>query len=260
MASVTGPDGVSIAFDEQGDGRALLLVHGITESRRAWDPVMPFLVENWRVVRVDVRGHGESERRGPYDPMTLSADVAAVVAAADLEDPLLVGHSMGGVVVTAYGATGHPARGIVNVDQLLRLGDFKTALEPVVPMLRGDDESFRQAMATVFAVLDGPLPPGERQRLDALSSPESEVVLGIWEPVLEESVEALEQTATAMLAAIRVPYLALHGSDPGLDYVAWLTARVAGARLEVWPDTGHYPQLVDPERFATRLDQFDGGL
>ncbi len=259
MASATGPDGVSIAYDEEGDGRPLVLVHGITESRRAWDPVMPFLVDTWRVVRVDLRGHGESERRAPYDPMTLAADVAAVVAATGLEDPLLVGHSLGGVVVTAYGAAGFDARGIVDVDQPLRLGDFQAALEPLVPMLRGDEASFRQAVATVFAVLDGPLPPEERARLDGLSSPEQDVVLGIWEPVLDQTVEVLEQTAAEMLRAIRVPFFALHGSDPGLDYVEWLTA-VAGVRLEVWPDTGHYPQLVDPERFAARLDQFDGGL
>ncbi len=225
-----------------------------------WDPVMPFLVDTWRVVRVDVRGHGESERRAPYDPTTLAADVAAVVEATGIDAPVLVGHSMGGVVVTAYGAGGFPARGIVNVDQALRLGDFQAALEPLVPMLRGDDESFRQAIAMMFAVLDGPLPPGERARLDATSSPEQDVVLGIWEPVLEEPAEVLDAMAGEMLAAIRVPYLALHGSDPGIDYVEWLTARVAGARLEVWPDTGHYPQLVDPERFAARLDQFDGGL
>ena len=40
----------------------------------------------------------------------------------------------------------------------------------------------------------------------------------------------------------------------------WLLAQVANARVEVWPDHGHYPHLVDPAHFVERLDQFDGGL
>lgn len=260
MASLATPDGVDIAYDDMGDGRPIVLVHGITESRQAWDPVLPYLADSWRVVSVDVRGHGESSRQAPYDPLTLAADVAAVVDALALDEPMLVGHSMGGLVVTAYAGAGHPARGVVNVDQPLRLGSFKQLLEPLVPMLRGDDATFREAMTTMFAVLDGPLPPAERARLDAQSSPERDVVLGIWEPVLEQSAEVLDTMAADLLSGITVPYLALHGSDPGVDYVAWLIGLVAGARLEVWPDAGHYPHLVDPDRFRERLDQFDGGL
>ena len=260
MQRVTIADGTRIAYSEGGQGRDLVLVHGITESHRAWDPVIAGLQAKWRVVAVDARGHGESDRRPPYDPVTMANDVGAVVAALNLDDPLVVGHSMGGVVVSAYGGLGLPARGIVNVDQLLALGSFKEALEPLIPMLQGDDASFRDAMTMVFAVLDGPLPPDERARLDALSSPEPEVVLGVWQPVFENSVEELDAMAADLLSGISVPYLAIHGSDPGVEYVHWLLRVVANARVEVWPNAGHYPHLVDIERFAQRLDQFDCGL
>jgi len=259
-STVNAADGAAIAFDDQGSGKALVLVHGITESRRGWDPVTEGLAAHWRVVRVDLRGHGESERRAPYDAATMAADVATVVDALDLDRPLLVGHSLGGVVVSAYGGAGYPARGIVNVDQALQLAAFQAALEPLVPMLRGSDDEFRTAVATMFAVLDGPIPPGERARLDALSSPERDVVLGVWAPLLDLSADDLDMLATDLLTGIRVPYLAIHGSDPGVEYVQWLLARVGNARVEVWPDHGHYPQLVDPDRFVERLDQFDGGL
>ena len=118
----------------------------------------------------------------------------------------------------------------------------------------------RDAVAMVFSVLDGPLPAAERARLNACSSPEQDVVLGVWSAVFENSVEELDALASEMLSGIHVPYLAIHGSDPGVEYVHWLLALVANARVEVWPDTGHYPHLMDPERFAERLDQFDGGL
>jgi pimeloyl-ACP methyl ester carboxylesterase len=260
MPAITAPDGARLAYDDRGAGPPLVLVHGITECRAAWDPVTDGLAERWRVVRVDARGHGESERRPPYDAVTLAGDLATVVAALDLDAPLVVGHSMGGVVVSAYGGLGHPARGIVVVDQPLELGGFKAALDPIRPLLEGDDAEFRQAVSLVFEVLDGPLPPGERARLDALSSPEREVVLGVWGTVFEHSESELDAMVSELLGGLRVPFLAIHGSDPGVAYVEWLLARVANARVEVWPDTGHYPHLVDPARFVERLDQFDGGL
>ena len=167
---------------------------------------------------------------------------------------------MGGVIVSAYGGAGHPARGIVNVDQPMALGAFKAALEPLIPMLQGDDASFREAVSTVFAVLDGALPAVERARLDALARPEQAVVLGVWSQVFELAAVELDARAAELLSGIRVPYLAIHGSDPGVEYVHWLLGIVTNARVEVWPDTGHYPHLVDPARFAQRLDQFDGGL
>jgi pimeloyl-ACP methyl ester carboxylesterase len=49
----------------------------------------------------------------------------------------------------------------------------------------------------------------------------------------------------------------LHGIDPGPDYAGWLRARVPDAMVEVWPDHGHYPHLVDPERFVARLVDLD---
>lgn len=259
MTSVTTTDGTTIAYDDEGRGRPLVLVHGITESRRSWDPLLDALASRWRVVRIDLRGHGESDRRAPYDPVTMAGDVAAVVEALGLGEPLLVGHSMGGVVVSAYGGAGHPARGIVNVDQALALAGFKDALAPIEALLR-DPATFPDAIAAVFSVLDGPLPADERRRLDGIASPEPDVVLGVWEPVFALPAEELDALATELLRGIGVPYLALHGSDPGPEYGAWLRERVAGAQLEVWPECGHYPQLVEPARFVTRLERFDDGL
>jgi pimeloyl-ACP methyl ester carboxylesterase len=260
MEHVTTDDGATLAYAQSGRGRDLVLVHGITENHGAWHPVLAGLGEQWRVTAVDVRGHGESERRPPYDPVTCARDLATVVDALGLSEPLMVGHSMGGVIVSAYGGAGYSARGIVNVDQAMALGGFKDALTPLQPMLEGDDADFREAVAIVFGVLDGPLPAPERARLDALASPEQPVVLGVWEQVFTLSATELDGLATELLSGIRVPYLAIHGSDPGLEYVQWLLGVIANARVEVWPETGHYPHLVDPARFVQRLDQFDGGL
>jgi pimeloyl-ACP methyl ester carboxylesterase len=255
--SITAADGAAIACDVQGDGPDLVLLHGITESRRAWDPVVARLAASWRVLRVDLRGHGESERRAPYDPATMAGDVRAVVDALGLGAPLVVGHSMGGVVASLYAGLGHPASGVVDVDQPLDLSGFQELIGGIRPMLEGDEADFRAAMELVFGALDGPLPESERARLRALAHPEPEVVLGVWQAVLDLPATELDALIDAGLAGVRVPFLSLHGTDPGPGYADWLAARVTGAVVEVWPDHGHYPQLIDPDRFVARLAEFD---
>jgi pimeloyl-ACP methyl ester carboxylesterase len=254
---VQATDGAQISYTQSGDGPPLVLVHGITETHRAWDPIVPALNEHWHVVALDLRGHGDSDRKDPYDPVTLADDVAAVVAATGIDAPMLVGHSLGGVIVSAYGGAKHPARAIVNVDQPIALGGFKESLAPIEPMLRGTPEEFATAIGLVFHVLDGPLAPSERARLDTLSSPEQDVVLGIWSTVFEASAEDLDLLTAAVVGGVSVPYLSLHGSDPGDDYPDWLTAIIPTATFEIWDGLGHYPQLTAPDRFVTRLRAFD---
>ena len=48
----------------------------------------------------------------------------------------------------------------------------------------------------------------------------------------------------------KLPYLAIHGIDPGPAYAAWLTGLIPTATVEVWEGLGHYPHLVDPDRFG----------
>jgi pimeloyl-ACP methyl ester carboxylesterase len=260
MGSVQAPDGARIEYVESGEGPPLLLVHGITENHHAWDPIVPALEAHWHVVNVDLRGHGESERRAPYDPVTMATDLNAVVEDAGLDAPLVVGHSLGGVVVTTYGGAGFPSRAIVNVDQPIALGGFKDALEPLIPMLQGTRAEFDTAVGIIFEVLDGPLPPAERERLNALSSPEPEVVLGVWSIVFDTSADDLDVLAADLASGIDVPYLAVHGSDPGDEYLDWLPSVIPTAVFEIWPEAGHYPQLTDPDHFVRRLADFDPAL
>ncbi|MDP2290729.1 MAG: alpha/beta hydrolase, partial [Actinomycetota bacterium] len=67
-------------------------------------------------------------------------------------------------------------------------------------------------------------------------------------------------TVEALASAITVPYLSLHGIDPGPDYGDWLTRLVPTATVELWPDLGHYVQLVEPDRFLARLAEFEAAV
>lgn len=250
------PD-VTIDYFAAGTGPAVVLVHGITESRRTWDPLIaPLIAAGRRIVAVDLRGHGDSSRTPPYDLATMAADLGAVLAHEELDDALLVGHSLGGAVVSAYAARG-PCRGVVNVDQPLLLAGFKETLTQLEPLLRGSTTEFRGAISAIFEQMAGALGDAERWRVDHLRDAEQDVVLGVWELVLATSSEELDAVVDGLADGITVPYLSLHGIDPGDDYGAWLTSRIPTARYEVWPDAGHYPHLVDPERFVRRVVEFD---
>jgi pimeloyl-ACP methyl ester carboxylesterase len=258
MGHVHTADGVTIDSSDTGSGRPVVLVHGITESRRSWDPVVaPLVSAGYRVVSFDLRGHGGSSVASTHDLGSMSSDVAAVISAYELDAPLLVGHSLGGAVVSAAAAGGVSCRGVVNVDQPLALAGFQEALAPLEPMLRGSPEEFAGAIVAVFEQMVGPLGARERTRIEGIRRADQQVVLGVWDLVLTAAPSELDAVVDALAGAIAVPYLSLHGIDPGPDYEPWLTARVSSATVEVWPEHGHYPHLVDVDRFVARIVEFD---
>ncbi len=245
-----------LAHDTLGrdDGPAVVLIHGITESRRAWDPLLD-LGSSYRLLNVDLRGHGESDVAGPYDPMTYASDVVETMRAAGFDQANVVGHSLGGIVASAVAAMGAAER-VVNIDQPMQLSAFKALLTEVEPQLRGDEATFRSTMEMIFSAMVGPLSAAEVERLDSLRSLRQDVVLGTWASVLESTEADLDATVEALAGAITVPYLAIHGIDPGDGYAEWLHSLVPSSTVEVWADQGHFPHLVDPARFVARLRDF----
>lgn len=256
--SATAPDGTSIAWSRTGSGDPVVLVHGITESAASFDPVTERLSTTHEVVTLDLRGHGESASAATYDLGAMAGDVAAVISAAAIERPHLVGHSLGGAVVSAAGALLDVA-GVVDVDQSLQLDAFKAQLLPAEPMLR-DPQQYQLVVDAMFESMMGDkLGAEEQTRVNALRHADHEVVLGVWDLLLTEPVEAIAATVDAALAGYRgrdVAYLALFGIDPGDTYVTWLAERIPGAVVEYWDGHGHYPHLVDPDRFVARLREF----
>ncbi|WP_081629945.1 alpha/beta fold hydrolase [Thiomonas sp. FB-6] len=97
-----GEGAVDLAYEVAGQrGRPLLLllIHGGTSSRRSWDLLTPALRASFRIVAVDLRGHGHSPApdRG-YSALQLSADVGRLADERELQGVSVVGHSLGGMV------------------------------------------------------------------------------------------------------------------------------------------------------------------
>ena len=240
----------------QSGNPALILIHGITDSRHMWHPLLRDLAAHHQVLAVDLRGHGESDTDDGYDPLSYASDVVETAVALGVRDAVVVGHSLGGVVASAYAAIA-PCVAVLNVDQPLRLSSFKEALGQLEPRLKGDETSFEQALELMFSAMDGPLSPAESARLREHRRADQKVVLATWGAVFDSTEAELDRTVEALAAGITVPYLSLHGIDPGADYGSWLRRLVPTATVEVWPDMGHYLHLVDPTRFRARLAEFE---
>ncbi|MBD9424153.1 alpha/beta hydrolase [Pseudomonas sp. PDM15] len=91
--------GCQLHYEDRGQGEPVLLVHGLGSSIQDWEYQMPHLLENRRVLAIDLRGHGRSGKpRERYSMAGFAADVAALIEHLGLPQVHLVGISMGGMV------------------------------------------------------------------------------------------------------------------------------------------------------------------
>lgn len=217
VTSVTNSSSVDVAWSATGpaQGVPLVFVHGITEDRSLWAPVVERLAGDHRCVSLDLRGHGGSGGAEEYSSLAMVGDVADVVAASGVERPVVVGHSLGGMVASLYAASFPDAlRAVVCVDQSLRLSDLAGVLRSIEGSLRDD---FAGTMAAFWATQGAEvLDEATQERLATLHAEarSRDVVLGVWGTVFEATDEELLALVEGAASAVTVPYLALFGSDP----------------------------------------------
>ncbi len=112
-------NGINLHYrDWGGDGKQVVLLHGLASSCHIWDLVAPQLAEDFSVIAVDQRGHGLSDKpESGYDFDSVGRDLLGVIRARNLDRPIIVGHSWGADVALEF-AVAHPemAAGICFVD------------------------------------------------------------------------------------------------------------------------------------------------
>jgi len=95
----------NINFTDEGTGKAVVLLHGFTESLKMWSGFTAGLSKKYRVVCIDLPGHGKSDNLGKVNTMAAMADaVFFVLKNLRIGKCLMVGHSMGGYVTLAFAA------------------------------------------------------------------------------------------------------------------------------------------------------------
>ena len=100
---------MQLHFKESGQGRAVVLLHGLFGSSDNWQPVALRLAEQFHVFAVDLRNHGQSPHSADMDYQLMAADMDRFFAARGLDRALVIGHSMGGKTAMQF-ALQFPAR------------------------------------------------------------------------------------------------------------------------------------------------------
>jgi pimeloyl-ACP methyl ester carboxylesterase len=247
-------DGTRIAFETHGDrSPALVFVHGWSCDRGYWAGQLP-LAERFRIVAIDLAGHGESGAgRAEWSIASFGADVAAVVAHLGLERVVLLGHSSGGdVIVEAARRLSGRVAGLVWVDAYKSLGPRRPAeaMEAFTAPFRA---SFRETTAAFVRSMFAPTSPPaviERIAADMASAPPDVAI-----PSLVAAVTYGSEIPGA-LRELALPVFAINADYAPTD-VGSLSR--CGIDVAVMPSVGHFPMIEDPPRFnallATVLDK-----
>jgi pimeloyl-ACP methyl ester carboxylesterase len=246
-------NGVKLAYVEEGRGDpAFIFIHGWTCSRSYFKPQHDHFKANHRVVSVDLRGHGESDKpKAAYPISQYADDVAWLIGQLGLERPIAVGHSMGGLTVLHMAAE-HPesVRAIVMVDPapFAWPAAFVTALQNVIDSSEaGNQEPRREFIANALFL---PTSPAElKQRIvDEMCSAPSHVAADAMRGLLE-----YDGVATAK--KVTVPALHIAGTpplNPPHMMTEWLPQVVNGWAV----GGGHFNMLETPLQVNDMIEKF----
>jgi len=268
--SITGGGGVRLHLVETGNpgGRPILFIHGFSQCSLAWRRQLNSdLADDYRLVAMDMRGHGLSDKPGEGydDPGLWADDIDAVVRGLGLDRPVLSGWSYGPLVildyVRRYGEEG--VGGIHFVDGITKLGS-DDALSVLTPEFLGLVPGFfstdaRESVGALASLL----------RMCFAREPSAEelyLMLGYNVSVPPHVRQALFSRSfdnDDLLPKLRKPVLITHGAEDAIVRPSALErhkAGVAHAQTHLMSDVGHAPFWDDPADFNRRLREFAESL
>jgi pimeloyl-[acyl-carrier protein] methyl ester esterase len=264
----TAPDGARIFYRDEGTGRPLVLLHGMM-AHGGFFQGQEAMAAGFRLIAVDLRGHGQSPGDGSgLSVDTMAQDVAALAEQLDLEGAVGVGWSLGASVLWRIlsGATGRRFAGAVIVDmtpKVLNEGGWSLGLSPELCEARRlamaeDFEAF--ALAAGSAIFAQPV-RDEHAALAAWAGAEfarndAHAISAIWTSLVEEDLRAA-------LPRIAQPTLVVHGAHSqlyGSATAEHLVAALPNARAVQFARSGHAPHLEEPERFNALIQDFAASL
>jgi pimeloyl-ACP methyl ester carboxylesterase len=265
VPSITLENGVTLAHDDAGAENScpLVLIHGISMSRRYFHRQLGPLSERQRVIAVDLRAHGDSEKvESGHTVPQYARDVDLFMRALSLDRPVLLGWSMGVFVALDYirqfGTGG--IRALIDVDEAA--SDFKwdgwahgfldlPTLHSLMTEVQDDREEFIKSF-----VPDMFHHPQAEEELAWMVSESSKLPTGPLSAILFDQTV---QDYRDVLPAVDVPTLVCWGEHDQLLPVSgalYMHEQIRGSRLEVFQDSGHCPFLEEPDRFNRVVQEF----
>ncbi len=256
--------GITLAVESWGkpEHPAIVLIHGLGQTRLAWSTLIENLAPRFHVVAYDLRGHGESDKpldsEAYVDGERWADDLHRVIQVAQVQHPAVVAWSLGGVVVCHY----LRVFGEERIGRLVFVGAvtdfsaqyFEPATGEILSGLEAEDLSSRTRAVRAFvdASFAQPLPHSLRE--DML----------VWGGMVPAKVHAAIRRlplvdADVALRKLTRPTLVIHGARDKLVKPSMgqhTHTLIAGSRYMTFSQSGHGPMLDEPARFNATLAGF----
>ena len=247
--------GLSIAYDDLGDGKAVVFVHGACENSLFWNH-QKILSDRLRIIALDLPGHGESETPSDLRQISIkfySDVVSEFVEKVCPEKAVLVGHSMGGaVVLTSIIQSPQKVKGLVLVGTGAKLG--------VLPSIR---EGIRFKFDETVKLVIGPRQFSSKTSLETIRFVTGEILKCNNGIALADYEACNGFDVRPKLQTISVPALVMVGEEDKMTPVTWsvyLKENIPKSSMVVLLDSSHVPMLERPAEFNRHLLEFAGAL
>ena len=261
--AVKTPDGLTISAQEWGNpnGPEILFIHGFSQSYLSWmRQVDSDLAKEFHIVTYDLRGHGNSDK--PEDPARYrdskawGDEVQAVMDAAGLKRPVLVGWSYAGRVISDY-VTTHGADKLAGIN-------FVDASIKADPALAGDNLKNLPLMAsedlTTNIAATRTFVHGCFSKQPTADDFETMLAFNMMvPPKVRAGLSGRPLDATEVMSKLKIPVLVTHGSEDRnakVGVAKYTASVIPGAKLSIYDGIGHAPFYEDAPRFNAELAAF----
>ena len=253
-------NGVSLAVEEQGEGSAVLFVHGYPLDRTIWREQLGAL-EGFRCIAVDLRGMGQSDAPDlGYSMPVYAADLAALLDVLGVDNVVLCGLSMGGYVALEFLRQWRSrVRGLVLMDSRADADtpEVRRARDAAAATARE-----RGAGAIADAMLPKMLAPATLSRRPEVAERVRALMSGTPVAGMVGALAAMrdrEESVSLLPTLAGVPTLVVVGEADMLtppDQARAMAEAIPGSRLAIIPGAGHLPPVEQPEATTVSLREF----
>jgi len=250
LAPAASVDGIDIHWTSHGTGsRAVIFVHGWTCDETSWQGQVPAFSRQYRVVTLDLPGHGKSKapKDGRLSMELFARAVEAVRREAGLDRAVLVGHSMGTPVIRQY-ALMYPQRveALVLVDGLIQVAGGGRGV--TAPSMTGP-EGLKAREAMIRGMFGPSASPQLQQQILAM-------MLGASEATAAGAMAATWDESRWTNDVVTVPVLAVYADKSALADRAGMARLYTNLEYHEIAGTGHFVMMEKPAEFNRLLAEF----
>jgi len=233
---------LTLYYQEWGAGYPLVLIHGMGSDHTVWQGIIPLLKNNYRVLALDLRGHGMSTKTpGPYSIELFSHDLNQFLESLDIDQAHFVGHSMGGSILMEM-ALRYPDK-ICSLTLISSFASVDSYLERTLKDLKNilGENGFKTFFNTCLQLTYTPNFIGENREL--FSKIGKDLAQNSSISALQDTLDAcLKVDLIASLEGVEIPVLVIAGKEDHFTphyHSQNIKNAIPGAKLETMDNVGH---------------------